>query len=71
MENNLTNSDLRSLVYYWQEKGDITRWVSWEEKKPLIKARFPEIVDALERFKSAEKTLDILIQNLDTENCDD
>lgn len=64
MESKLTDSDLRMIACFWREKHDLRAWADWNEKKPLIRENFPEIIDAWERYLSAKKTMDVLAENL-------
>lgn len=60
----LTHRDLSMIEYFHKMKGDITRWAQWEEKKPLIKEEYPELIDALERVEIAEKTLNKIVDSI-------
>jgi hypothetical protein len=42
---------VNSLKYFWEEKGDITRWTGYEKHKHL----FPEVVRAYHEFKRMER----------------
>ena len=33
----LTSEDKSSIQYFWEEKGDLTRWTGWKEKLDIIK----------------------------------
>lgn len=61
MAEKLTRSDYDMLRYFHEEKGDMTRWVFWKEKFPLIQKLHPEIIDAMRRLESAQITLDKLV----------
>jgi len=56
-EERLTADDYDAIEYFHREKGDITRWSRWEERKPIIREIHPELVDAIERLTAAERTL--------------
>ena len=60
----LTDEDYSMLQYFWQEKGDVTRWSEWKEKKALFKVQHPELIDALNRYDSALRTLNIIVDNI-------
>ncbi len=60
----LTDSDTNMVKYFWQEKGDIERWSSWEEKLPLFIEEYPELVTVLINYKTSKKILDIVVENL-------
>ena len=63
-ENTLTEGDYNMVIYFWQEKGDITRWSSWEEKKPLFEKYHPELIKAMNDWTLAEKMLNLVIDSL-------
>ena len=63
----LTQSDLDMVQYFWKEKGDLTSWSSWEEKKPLFQKYFPELVAAWDSLQTAERTLDAVVDSLELE----
>jgi hypothetical protein len=50
------------LAYFWQEKGDITRWCSFDREK--VKAEFPEVLKAWDDYQTAYKIMDLVIRNL-------
>lgn len=57
----LTENDKNMLNYFWTQKGNLERWSSWEKRKEAIRKVRPEIVEAWERYKSAIRVLDALI----------
>lgn len=50
MDNKLTAEDLRSIDYFLSEKGDITRWASWDDRRSVIEAAMPELKSYLDRL---------------------
>lgn len=62
--NKLSDQDKAMIVYFWEEKGDLTRWCGWEEKKPLIEAEFPELIKALKDFEVAEKMISLVVRSI-------
>lgn len=56
--------DLDMLKYYWIEKQDLTSWCDWSKRRTVIREFYPEIYDAWERYRSALRTMDVLIENL-------
>lgn len=54
--------DYDMLCYFYFEKGDITRWSSWEEKKPFLKETNRALYDAFERLESAQRTVHALMK---------
>ena len=53
----MNNDDLHSLRYFWEEKGDITRWVGWESKKAEIGKEHPQILWAWENYLETRRCL--------------
>jgi len=66
MENKtkLYEEDIGMLLYFWKEKGDPTHCFTWDSKKDLIKEQFPEIVRAIDNWKSAERTLTAVLNHV-------
>lgn len=60
----LTEDDKAMISYFWTERGDMTRWVFWEEKLPDIEKELPHLIDAMRRLESAQKTLDAIVRSL-------
>lgn len=55
--------DFRNMVkYFWQEKGDIERWSSFD--RAFAEEHFPHVLDAWERHKKAEKILSLIVESL-------
>ncbi|AAQ96526.1 hypothetical protein [Vibrio phage VP16T] len=53
----ITPEDLDTMKYFIEEKGDVTRWVDWDEKKDAIFALHPELRRALNDLELAELRL--------------
>jgi len=43
----LTASDYDMALYFLKDKGDITRWLDWEEKREALCLAVPELSDWL------------------------
>jgi hypothetical protein len=54
----LTASDYDMALYFLKDKGDITRWCDWEEKREALCLAVPELSDWLlmERMVRSLKT---------------
>ena len=61
----LTDEDKSLIRYFWEEKGDITRFGSWEKVKPALRREFPEILKAWEDLNTAKRTLSRLVKKFD------
>lgn len=59
------NNHLAMIKYFWDEKGDPTRYCSWEIAMPEIMARNPEIIKAYTDYKITIKIFDAVINNLE------
>lgn len=58
----MTQDDLNMIAYFILERGDITRWSQWEERKPVIVKEFPELLAALDALTVAEQTVRSIVQ---------
>lgn len=58
----LTSEDKSSIQYFWEEKGDLTRWTGWKEKLDIIKSEYPELVRAVENLTIAERTISAIVK---------
>ncbi|HEC72396.1 MAG: hypothetical protein ACTSW7_01455 [Candidatus Thorarchaeota archaeon] len=67
----LTEEDINSIQYFLLEKGDVTRYVCWEEIRHSVKRHFPELIDAIKRLESAERTLNAIVKNLNIDDLED
>lgn len=55
---------LRMLEYFWEEKGDVTRYSGWDEFKPILAERRPDLALVIENFIKAEKAMNAAMRNL-------
>lgn len=60
----LTEDDINNLKYFWEEKGDIERYVHFEELKPQIQEQFPELLKAWSDYKTSIKIMDAVIKSI-------
>jgi len=56
----LTEDEWNMLDYFWQEKGDLTRWCGWE--KFVAENPTHPIVEAWARRVSAEETVTLILR---------
>ncbi len=56
-DNRLTSTDIETMAYFILERGDVTRWSQWEQKRDLVAAQFPMIIRALQEIKYQEAVL--------------
>ena len=43
------HEDILMMSYFHHEKGDVTRWSSWEKRRETIRHDFPELLTAIPR----------------------
>jgi len=60
----VTEDDKNMIDYFLNEKGDIERWSSWEDRKADIKAEYPELIYALNQVKIANRVLSAIVKNV-------
>lgn len=53
---------LSMLTYFWQEKGDIERWSSFDREK--VAAEFPELLKAWDDYVTAHKVMNAVVSGL-------
>ena len=68
MSSKLTNDDLNMIVYFHREKGDLTRWCDWENKKDQIKVEFPELIAAHDNLIVAKRTINAIVENISNDS---
>lgn len=52
--------DINLIQYFWEEKGDLERWVHWHN----LKHEYPEVERAWDEYKRAKRLLDLEIKAL-------
>lgn len=60
----LTSEDKELIAYFFFNKGDVTRWCDWEEKKAQVKNEYPHVIFSLDNLKLAEDTLEQAIKDM-------
>ncbi len=59
-------SDVQMLKYFWKEKGDLSRYIRWED---IVKEnKYPHVIRAWKDYLYAVVVLNALIENLDYDN---
>lgn len=59
----ITEEDLNSIKYFWNEAGNPTCWIGWEKALPALRRQFPEIVAAWESYQTAIRTMTACVEN--------
>lgn len=62
--------DLKSVVYFWEEKGDVERCTSWARQRELLAQHYPEVLLAWQQLKMAERTMKAVVKDM-SEKLDD
>jgi hypothetical protein len=58
----MTPEEKRSLSYFHFEKGDMTRWVKWDDIYGELETNHPEILEAYKKYIMASKYLDYVVK---------
>ena len=61
----LTEEQLNDLKYFWQYKGDLERYSSFEKLIPILKRDYPEIISSWNSYKGTIKILDLIMENVE------
>ena len=67
MPKELTASDVRSLQYFWEERGDPERFCHFKELREDIKTKTPHFYAAWMNYKEAVRRMDDACENLPIE----
>jgi hypothetical protein len=60
----LTEAQVDSLKYFWEEKGDLERYARFEALKPQILEQYPELLKAWYDYKASIKIMDAVVKSL-------
>lgn len=60
----LTEEQKDMLKYFWEEKGDITRYCDFEELIPKIQQEYPELLKAWYDYQASIKILDLVVNSI-------
>lgn len=60
----LTQEDIETLKYFWNEKEDIERYSDFEKIKPQLKKQFPELLKAWNNYKVSIKIMNAVIDSI-------
>ena len=64
MKQKLTRDDKLMIRYFWEEYGDITKYVGFQELIPILEKEKPGLLKAIEDYKAIKAILDVLVSNL-------
>ena len=63
----VTEEDVAMVDYFYNERGDVTRWGSWAQRKPDIKKEYPELIEALDAIEKNERQVKRIIKYMEDE----
>lgn len=55
-------NEMNMVKYFWEEKRDATRYTGWGKVKSEIERREPHILQAIENYENAERTVSALLE---------
>lgn len=64
MPDQMNDGDAISIDYFINEKGDIDRWCDWQNRRPIVAAKYPELIDALERINISKRNLSAVVSSI-------
>lgn len=56
--------DIYMLKYFWDEKGDVTRYTGFEEAMELLKEYKPHIYIIIKNYLEAERAMESAMKEL-------
>jgi hypothetical protein len=63
-ERPLSDEDKSMIRYFIQEKGDVTRWCDWEERKSQVEKEYPELIEVLNKIETYERLLKAVLETI-------
>ncbi len=63
----LTQEDIQSLLYFWEQYQDLTKHVHWNELSLLLEKQCPELLVAWKDYVTSEAILTATINSLQDE----
>lgn len=62
-EQRLTEEDLNALRYFWGEKRDLTRWLGYARRLPVLQRERPDIIEAWNAYLAAERRMSAVLKS--------
>lgn len=59
----LAQEDIYALRYFWEEKGDITRWLGLPRAMPALQQERPDILAAWAAYQAATQRMHEVVQS--------
>ena len=63
----IKEEDIYSVIYFWEDKGDLDRMSSWDELRDDFAKEYPELIKAWDNYKTAARIMDIVVNSLKSE----
>lgn len=60
----LTQEELDMINHFHFDKGDITRWIGWEDTLPRVEVHHPHLLKAMKDVEIAERILNSVVRDL-------
>jgi hypothetical protein len=61
----MTDDDIRSVGYFWLCQRDLEDWFGWAQRKAVIAADWPELIEAHAKYIEALKLVNEHIASID------
>lgn len=56
--------DVRSLAYFHQDRGDMTRYTGWEALQQDLEREFPEVLHYHRKLQRTKRALDRVVKEM-------
>jgi len=60
----ITNDNIKDVVYFVQEKGDVARLSYWDQIKKDFYQEYPEFEKAERDLRAAEKIFELVVEGI-------
>lgn len=67
-QDEITEEDRQMVLYFIQEKGDITRWSDWESRRGVIFRAYPALKTALDYLAVSETMMDNVLNRIEEDS---
>lgn len=67
----LKYDDANMLKFFWNEKGDLTRYAGYEKILPQLEKEYPLLFEGLSMIEKGEDLVAIMLDNIIEESFDE
>ena len=60
----IDDEEINTIQYFWQDKGDLSRYAGWEKLQPILQVECPELLLAWNQYKIYERIIDRIVDSL-------